>query len=75
MVATAGSGGRGFVLVIRFLILVVRFVLVIGLILARAGLLAVLFPLMGVNKMGECLHGFKRGGFTLLTHDVLDALH
>ena len=72
MVATAVSRGRGFVLVIGFLILVVGLVLAVGLILARAGLLMVPFQVMGVNQMGECLHGFESGMFALLTHDVLE---
>ena len=73
VVAAAVSGGQGFILVIRFLILVVGLVLVVRLILARAGLLAVPFPVAGVNQMSKCLHGFKGGRFALLTHDVLDA--
>ena len=67
MVATAGSRGRGFVLVVGF-------VLVIGINLARAGLLVVLsVPSNGSQLNGQVPSLLLEGcRFTLLTHDVLD---
>ena len=52
---------------------VVGLVLAIRLVLPGTGLFMVTFPVTGVDGMRKDLHGFKSGGFAVLTHNVLDA--
>ena len=42
-------------------------------VLPSTGLFTVTFPVMRVNGMSKDIHGFKSGGFAMLTHNILDA--
>ena len=63
---------RSFTFVIG-LVLAIGLVIAFGLVLPGTGLFTVTFPVTGVNGMSKDLHGFKSGGFAVLTHNVLDA--
>ena len=57
----------------QLLVLAIGLVIAFGLVLPGTGLFAVAFPITGVDGMSKDLHGFESGGFTMLTHNVLDA--
>ena len=72
LVGVTRTGCRSFTFVIRF-VLAIRLVIAFRLVLPGMGLFMVAFQVAGVNGMSKDLHGFKSGGFAVLTHNVLDA--
>ena len=72
LVGVTGTGCGSFTFVVG-LVLAIRLVIAFRLVLPGTGLFAVAFPIMGVDGMSKDLHGFKSGGFAVLSHNVLDA--
>ena len=62
---------RSLAFVVGLAVLVGLFV--VGFAFTSTGLLSEMFPVSGINLVGESLHGFESGGFPLLSHDVLDS--
>ena len=68
------TGLRILAFVVGFAVLVGLFVVgLVGLAFTGTGLLSETFPVSGIDFVCESLHGFKGGGFPLLSHNVLDS--